>query len=521
MRTPVLFLAATTLIACGPRDENNDGIADGIREPNSVTLVAPSRPVGTLSGQVLTTRFAPLPDARVRLTLGARSAELQTSTDTEGNFSFTHLPAGSQVLVTITKEAHATLRLPATIPSTAGNFPINDANASIGAVTLTQLSGALKLMVLTRGGKPARGVRVTVEATPAGTVLGSGPGYGTHQGLVVQETTVGDDGLVNVTGIPGAEELARLSGGYSVVTGAYDEDNDGTPEFSGTAVNYLARDLVTDPSVRIITLPDARTSNPLSIVATNVDSMITANSQPSRNMVKPNDTLYFLFNQPVLESSLVVRLTDESGLANLTYSRTLKNGDLLTVQPTASVENGREYNVLVRATSAANGSVYVGRAYFFGGDPANPKPFAVSTIQWQDTTGPMGAPDGNLNMGERVIIRFNQPIKLIGGFAAEAFIDYDFAAPGTVTGEKGAPNGFPIVDSEPTQERDRLFDLVASGYTSRFVFVPSYGGTANAIPRNTQILILFSRLSNVQGGYQTIWGVPVTSDESAPLALAQ
>ncbi|MBI3180796.1 MAG: carboxypeptidase regulatory-like domain-containing protein [Myxococcales bacterium] len=508
------------LAGCGPKDENKDGIVDGVREPNNVSLVAPSTPVGTLSGQVLTTRLAALAEANVSVTVGSRLGELKTTTDAEGNFSFTSLPAGSQVLVTLTKAGYATLRASATIPSTAGNFPINNGNASVGPFTLTQLNGSLKFLVITRGGKPAKGVRVVLEAAPAGTlVTGDMGSYGTPLGLVVADGTVDDTGLVSFGGIPAVEELSRLNGRYDVTVSALDEDGDGLPEYAGTFQRYPARSLLFDTSLRTIELADARSSAQLNVTSSNVGSMIAPGSAPQRNMVLPGESLYFVFNQEVMpDNSLVVRLTDEIGVQSLTINKTLRNGYVLIVQPTSAIEQGREYNVSVRATSLDNGSTFFRAAYFFGGSSSSPKPFALSTIEYKDQ--PPG--DSILNNGETVVVNFNQPIRLIGSAPAEAFVDYDFNTTnpkGSDFGEKGFQSGFLISASEPMSEPDALFALAPSGYTTRYVF--TFGAATVGVANQTPVEIAFSKLLNAQGGYQTIWGVPVTADESSALKKAQ
>src|SRR5882672_6429655 len=116
MRTtlPSCF-ALAALAACGPKDANGDGIADGVRDPTQVTLVAPSSPIGALTGQVLNTRLAPLSDVSVSVTPGG----LKAATDGEGNFAFDKLPGGAKVLVTLSKPGFATVRTSATIPGEA------------------------------------------------------------------------------------------------------------------------------------------------------------------------------------------------------------------------------------------------------------------------------------------------------------------------------------------------------------------------------------------------------------------
>ncbi|MHB8872354.1 MAG: carboxypeptidase-like regulatory domain-containing protein [Myxococcaceae bacterium] len=514
-----VLLVPFLLCACGPKDENHDGIADGVKDPNSISLVAPSTPIGTLSGQVLNTRLEPLAEAKVNLSVGGRAADLtalSTTSDAAGYFSFQGLPGGAQVQATITKEGYATVRTTATIPSTAGNFPINDGNAAIGPFALTKLDGTLKFNVITRTGKPAKGVKATLEATPAATQLSTFSTYGSNLGVVVVDATADDVGQLSFSGVPSPDELSRLGGNYNLTVQGYDEANDGYAEFLGWYQVFSGQSMVTNPSTRVITLPDARSGQALSVVASNVDSIMNPGSAPPKNMVRPGESLYFVFNEPVLETSLTVRLTDELGQQSIVISKALRIGTALTISPTTPLEVGKEYNVSIRATSLDNGTTFSRAAYFFCADPSAPKTFAVSKIQFRDTLPPPPTgPNSALNQGETVVLTFNQPIFLIGSAPAEAFIDADFDGDGKreMLGEKGAANGFPMIASEPTSEKDTLFTLVQSGYTTRFTFVFS-GGTLS-VANNTQVSVPFGKLLNATGGYQTIWGTPVTSEESS------
>src|SRR5690242_17696344 len=101
------------LVVCGPNDKNRDGIIDGVRDPSTVTLTAPSTPTGTISGQVLDTRLLPLEGVTVSLSAaGLTSTDggaLSTTSDSAGNWSFTGIPAGGEILVYLSKSGYATV----------------------------------------------------------------------------------------------------------------------------------------------------------------------------------------------------------------------------------------------------------------------------------------------------------------------------------------------------------------------------------------------------------------------------
>src|SRR6218665_2345854 len=163
------FVVPLLVMGCGPEDSNGDGIADGILKPDSVSVVAPATPKGTVSGQVLDTRLAPLAGAEVKLLIGSdpSGSQFAAQTDAAGNFMFANVPAGSSVLVTASKAGYATLRASADVPSSAGNIPINNGNASLGAILLAETGGSVSFTLLTPSGHPAANARAYLEATPA------------------------------------------------------------------------------------------------------------------------------------------------------------------------------------------------------------------------------------------------------------------------------------------------------------------------------------------------------------------
>src|SRR4051794_21452503 len=105
-RSLFVLSAVGALAACGPQDANGDGIADGIRTPDTVTEVAPSTPVGTVSGQVLNSRFQGLAGVDVTLNVGAvgtTDSTMKASTDADGFYAFKGVPAQTQILITMSK----------------------------------------------------------------------------------------------------------------------------------------------------------------------------------------------------------------------------------------------------------------------------------------------------------------------------------------------------------------------------------------------------------------------------------
>ena len=531
----VPFLA----LGCGEdlKDENGDGIADGVREPDSVTVVTPATPKGTVSGQVLGTNLTPLSEVSVEMTIGSSAEPVAGTTDAKGNFEFTEVPAGSQVLLTFSKAGYATLRATSTVPSSAGNVPINDGNASFGPITLARLDGTMNFIVVTPQGRPAAGARATLEATPAGSiVLFNGDNASRVVSTVVVEATADDQGVLSFTGIPSASELARLqSGQYRLWINPVDTNNDGLPDTAGYANTYSGQAVVQNTSTRLITLGFARNNQGenLNVESSNVGSLRGATDHdPLRNMISTSEPIYLFFNQPVQQGSLLARLTDEAGRESLAVTTTVGNGGYsATIRPVNALQQGKEYNIDVRAVSAEGGSLFTNTGFFFTGEQSNPQAVNISEVRYQENS--TTAPTSNqINPGERIYVNFSVPIARsynVGPYV-HVFFDANIADAsatslnviGDVAGELGNPVGFDLFIDEPfapiqtrTPAETAPFDIVGSGYSSRYSLV--YNGSFSLNPGSLRVHVAFDKLasrssSSTNYTYESIWGQPITNN---------
>lgn len=544
----VCTLAALSLIAvgCGPTDENGDGIADGVRTPDSVTQVAPSTPVGTISGTVLTSRFTPLQGADVIINVGAINGEQttqQTTTDSNGFYFFKGVPAANQVLVTMSKAGFGTGRTQVIVPATAGNIPINNGNANAAPFILTELNGAVKFIVVSHTGRPAKGARATLEAFPAAMEVSSfTSGYGSPRGTTVVDGTVGDDGTLSFVGIPTPEEMARLQGRYTLHINAYDENNDNVIDSAGWNASYDGQQLVEDSAPRVIVLPQARdTGRGLIILSSNVPSLIGSSMAPSDNMLRPGDPIFIAFSEAIIPSSVQVKLTDETGTQSLQQSASVgASAATLNIQPAAALEPGKRYNLSVRVVSADSGAELSAEGFFFGGDPSAPKAFDVTSITFEDST-----PDNTLTSGEQLYVTFNQPVGSHYSGSSNVppvmflFVNQDLGTPtsgtpGTVgdypgelnyRGFQNPPSPFQLTIEEPPPGPvglPVLIPILQANYSTVWgMRVPPTGGTAvYSFPVGTQMQIQFSLPSSTGVGFDTIWNQPITQDETASLTKA-
>jgi hypothetical protein len=510
-------------------DNDKDGVADGIREPDTISVVAPSTPKGTVSGQVLTTRLTPLSEVTVAMTIGSATAgtPIQANTDAEGNFMFKDVPAGSQVLLTVTKAGYSTLRAVTAVPSSAGNIPINNGNASVGPITLTELNSTVRFTLIAPSGRPAVGARVVIEALPAGTI-GSGSTSTQVVSTLVLQGTADDQGTVTFSNVPSPVELARIggtganAGGYRIWVDPIDLNGDGIYDAGGLATKYDASTLITYGNVQIINLPDPRNGTPTSfnIRTTNVSSL-NGSSDPLRNMVRPGESIYVTFSHPVQKDSVLAILTDEYGKEALPVTvSTSATGDTVTiVPPAAAIRDGQEYNIILRTTSAYDGTTSSWTGYFIGGDTRTPRQLQMVSFGFKDTEV-----NGLLDAGECVVITFNQVLKPAPFQNAEAFFKATTNSLnvniGDDPGEYGNRDGFQLSSAAPPVVGGCLNDVTSfadvypidTGYgdTPRYLFI--YNGSADINPAlNVEVKVDFGdfRSTDPLYYYETAWGAAV------------
>lgn len=521
--------AVLALAACAPKeDANGDGIADGINAPNSVSTIAPSTPVGTISGVVVDTNYQPLEGVQVTMVLGEgadASRTYKATTNTEGTYVFKDVPGGSAAQILLSKAGYSNARLSGSVPGGAGNFPINDGNGNAGVVALSKLNTTLRWRVYTATGRPAKGARAYLEVQSTAWVTTSGT-YGNACGNFSATADVDENGLLTFTGAPDPAEVTRVSSSinYVLTIGALDEDGDGRSEALGVLRTYTANALFTEPDRNnTIILPDGRLTTGLAIVATNLDSFATASSPPYRNAVKASDPITIVFNQPItqVDATRVVKVVQEDCQTNVAVSITQRAPNVLSIAPTASWTLGSRYNIIVRATGLDSGATTDFIGYFFAIDATAPRPLS-NTAAFQVRKAAGNTTTNVLQPGDALYVVFDMPITYQAGPRARAYIQFDLNGDSTVGGlsgdgeYNGPPNSGPMIaGAEQTSATDPTagtFTCKTSGYSSRWsITIPNFP-TNQQIPANIQMRVQFPRDQTSSDAYQTVWGAPVTTD---------
>ncbi len=532
------------LAACAPKeDTNGDGIVDGVREPDSVSQVAPSTPVGTVSGTVVTSLNTPIDGVAVTLTLGPGGeggAVYTANTNAQGIYSFKNVPGASAAQLSFSKTGFSTARVSVSVPGSSGNFPINNANANAGSVTLTQLTGTVKFRVYNSAGAPARGAKATLEVTNTAFSTTSGV-YGSSVGGFTTSGDVDESGVVTFTGVPEVGELARINASgfttsnYIVAIGAIDSDNDGFAEWRGSITSYSANALFTDPN-RTIYLASAATNQPLSIVATNIESLTSNGSLPYRNAVKGSDPITIVFNQAIgqADTSRLIKVVQENCETNVAVSVTQRTPHSLSIAPSSPWQLGARYNIIVRVTGLEAGTTDDFIGYIFAIDAAAPRQVgATASFNVRKAAGNMM--NNAYQPGDRLFVVFDTPVTDQGSGTAVAQFNLDLNGdgvtgitsmnPNTGVGEYGGPvnTGFQISNAEQlsaTNPVNGTFSCKRSNYSSLWEITGvTFPATSMNIPMSTQTKVVFPKNQNSATTYQTAWGTPIQTDVAGTIAI--
>jgi hypothetical protein len=531
------LIAATVvcvLAACGtPTDANKDGIADGVVTPRDTTVVAPSTPIGTVSGVIATTKYAGLEGAAVTLVLGGKGEGTSTTfsaiTDVFGTFSFKGLPGGASGQLLVTKTGFATARASVQVPASAGNFLINDGNGNVGVLLLTELNATLKYFVYGSNGRPAKGVKATLDVAPAAMIANSSSAYGSGHGAISVEATADELGVLSFANVPNPVELARLTSAiaYNLFVSAWDEDGDGRYESLGTVSQLSGSSLLTNP-VQVITLPDARSSQGLAILSSNLDSFtnLGASTPPYRNDLRGSDPISVVFNQPIGDKTLLsVKVVAEDCATNVPVKVEQKAANLLTISPATTWGVGNEYHVAIRATGLDRGTTTSFIGYFYAIDASAPR--ALASVSFQAKKGPGNTDLTTMQAGDDLFVTFDSPTTDLGA-NPRVQVNKDLNANGTIggpndqsVGEYGSPfaSGYGISSYEPSYAPDlTTFSCRTTGYASRWRVV-GLTPPAAGLPTGTPLKVIVPKDTSSSSGFQTAWGQVFTGDLAGTLSV--
>ncbi len=363
-------ISLAALAACGGKDlqdADGDGIADGVRDPNNVTVVVPATPKGAIAGEVRDAlELRPLAGVKVVLLGAGRTDEFTTTAS--GRFEFLDLPAGARYALRTELSGYAAATVTRLdLPDDAGNFPSDHNALFVGPIELLPLTGKLQVQVVSQSGEVVRGAQVTAESAIAWT------NEGAAAGSVAVSATTDVAGLASLENLPDVWRLPPSRenvSGLVISVAPVDADADGRAELDGAVLSLTGRQVRTlsQPPLLVLTPP---ANEPLRLVASNVVDPAPGDVPP---LLSTTDNLRFVFSRAVDSGSVLVDLRNEDGSEVLTTS--VMPGavaNVLVVDPAMDFVAGRECDLWVRVRerdAVAAENLQVSAHFFAQEDPS-------------------------------------------------------------------------------------------------------------------------------------------------------
>jgi hypothetical protein len=343
------LLALGAVLACGGEDlvdADGDGVADGVKDPNNVTVVTPTRPLGFVAGDLRDAlNDEPLSGVKVELSMGGLPEGIDPvfTTDASGTFRYGPLPAGAAFTLRFTAEGYAPVRLSdLVIDDTAGDFPTLNGALYVGPLRLLRAEASFTVRVASAEGALVPGAEVTVE-TAASYLWADAARGGAHgRATTDAEGKAVVERLPNVWALPPSLEAA---GAVTIHVAPVDLDGDGALDLAGVTRVMSGREVREQGATAWVVLPQP-VAAPLAVLATNVPGLAVPGAAPS--MLESAAPVRVVLNKPVDRDAVLVDLRDEQG--EPVTSTLLVSGleNVLEISAAGGLMPGREYNLGLR-----------------------------------------------------------------------------------------------------------------------------------------------------------------------------
>lgn len=454
----LLAVLAFIVSACG-------GGSDEPRSSSRDVRTNPTQTRGSLVGQVETWVGMPLSDVSVSVLLldGLRT----TTTDADGRFVLSDLPAGSYLVIRFEAEGFVPAEINTRISNRAEESPLDGALNFVGPIMLFPSDGRLEIEIV--GSLGERLTPPSAVCVVHGTWVNRYGGADELQGTLVRKARF-EDGRMICDELPSLDLLLYFGAfvGYSYAP--IDEDGDGRPEYQGRADEVSLGDLVLEGRQRWqeYARPWADEQD-LEIIASNVSNLMDGDIEA--NPLAPDAAIEVLFSRPIdfHRAEVTARIGDGS----LEVEAEVEGAQLRLLPADGAWPEGFVLGVSLLVTPT--GEPF--EATTFEGD------FLTTTDEefWVRATFFDTNSDGQLTPGETLEIEFShhcfvldqdEPFNIPVQFA----LDLDSSGTiGDATGEEGYTTAY-LFDAPPD-----------SGY--RYFAKKISGILAFAVPAGTEIVL--------------------------------
>jgi hypothetical protein len=382
------FLAAAALVV-------------GCSSGDNVT-VGTSAARGAVGGVVLDAAPGLPPLASASVTVIAGGSSFPTTTDMNGVFAVHDVPSGS-VLVELAAPGHLDVYLHEELPAAAGNFPASNA-LTVGPIAMAGSGGTLKLRVVDEVGAPATGIKVIARSAGYVDLASAPPMSG---GTIEAGATTSSDGTATIAGLPDFAAAGPILDDHVTVAVPPATVMSASPyEFLGLEEQVQARQLGADDATSSLTLVLAGPHTPLTVLASNLDWLLTGVAGAVGSLVSTAGPIDVVFNQAVNQASVRAELLDENGAPVAAPATTSATGNAVTVTLTGKpLDPATRYNLSLHVDALGSTSKsYDALAPFFTPPPATAGAVTIASSS--------GIDPNNTN---DFILEFSEPIGLGSG----------------------------------------------------------------------------------------------------------
>lgn len=330
LRSLGLLALATLAAACG-----------------STVSVGNDNPTGTVGGIVIdAANEMPLAGVAVKIVSG--SSAISATTDMNGVWQATGVPAGSFIL-NLQQMGYVPTTFNATLNGAVGNLPVHNPALTLGPLGLLKSTGAFDVRIVDQGGAPVGGVNVV--ARPQVRYVDFSTGQPIAVGSYLVSAASDAMGVVHLTGLPDYAGLgSAISDQLPIDVPATRVMGTEGYSFLGGTFSFSVNHLV--DSTPTITLAGPRTT--LAVVNSNVDYIRTGQIGPTQSVIPTTGPITVAFNQAINASSVRASFFAEDGKPSTIVAMPTVATNLLTITPSTAFPPGQRFNLQLHVVAAAS-----------------------------------------------------------------------------------------------------------------------------------------------------------------------
>lgn len=381
--------------------------------------VTNTNPLGTVGGRVLDVNGeSGINGATV--TLDSAGASVMTMTDAMGGYTFTKVPAGSFFL-TITAGGYESAYVPGALSGSVGNFPVTNPQQTMPTVEMFKTDTTFPVAVVDDRGAPVMGVALTARPQvkyfayeypyTGGTSFPQLMPFGQY----TVTATTDASGNATFMGLPTALALNMIGNTQMFI------DVPPVTVMGSSTYSFLGESIQVNPTMvqsstpgrNVFTIQLASPQTGLSVVASNVSSLVYGTFTKTGAVVPLGQPISVTFNQAIDAKTLRAQLLDENGTVLGNMTPTFTAGNIVSLAPPSPLTAAKRYNLVLAASIPAGGPTgsYSNTAAFFTAGPA------TLSMTAQIVASPMSPMP---TVGRVVQLTFSEAVGLGGGTGAVA-----------------------------------------------------------------------------------------------------